>query len=314
MQKLRLLFIICFFLSCEIGNDIVSSSAKNIEEIKIYKDGNLETSELSIIIADSTFITAKFFRNNKKLNISNFTWHSNNINIASVTSAGKILGKNAGQTTIVATYNNITMSVLVSVVANMTDLAKIIISAPNKFTFSLNDTVRLFAKSYTLSNVEIFDKTYTWSSSNNNLASVNSKGLVTFLQAGSATIKATSESIESLGIVFTILDLNQTRTGSIESVSHGTSHKGTVTLKFISGVLTLVLGSDFQTVSGPDLHVTLASKKITYTSGDIDLGVLKSTSGMQTYTIPSNIKINDFAYVQVWCKAFNSVFCTAVLN
>jgi hypothetical protein len=120
------------------------------------------------------------------------------------------------------------------------------------------------------------------------------------------------------GPVFGSAELNNTmssssKMGSIVSISHGTSHKGTITLTEVTGGLTLSFGSDFQTVSGPDLVVTLSASASTYQSSDKVIASLKSISGSQMYAV-TGVDLSDYQYVQVWCRQANSVFCSAKLN
>ncbi len=64
--------------------------------------------------------------------------------------------------------------------------------------------------------------------------------------------------------------------------------------------------SDFSTTNGPDLHVYLANS--VNASSFIDLGLLKSTSGNQTYNISGNPSISNYKYVLIWCKQFSVFF------
>lgn len=64
--------------------------------------------------------------------------------------------------------------------------------------------------------------------------------------------------------------------------------------------------TDFSTTNGPDLHVYLASSVNATTF--IDLGLLKSTSGNQTYNITGNPSISTYKYVIIWCKQFGVFF------
>ena len=68
----------------------------------------------------------------------------------------------------------------------------------------------------------------------------------------------------------------------------------------------------FSSQDGPDLKV--------YLSKDIDakeyikLGELKSTSGTQSYNVPSNTDIAPFTYVHIWCERYTVVFARAEIK
>lgn len=63
---------------------------------------------------------------------------------------------------------------------------------------------------------------------------------------------------------------------------------------------------NFSTNNGPDLHVYLATTENANTF--IDLGLLKSVSGNQTYNISGNPNLANFKYVIIWCKQFSVFF------
>jgi len=66
---------------------------------------------------------------------------------------------------------------------------------------------------------------------------------------------------------------------------------------------------NFSVTRGPDLFVTA----ITKSGNRVTLGVLKGNAGNQNYTIPGSLDPDDIASIQIWCRAFNITFATAVL-
>ncbi|HCZ37003.1 MAG TPA: hypothetical protein DHV26_13870 [Cytophagales bacterium] len=97
--------------------------------------------------------------------------------------------------------------------------------------------------------------------------------------------------------------------GAIIGVNHTVS--GTATVYELDGQYTLVL-DPFQSQNGPDLKVYL-SKDIGAKSF-IRLGVLKSTTGKQSYALPANINLSEYPYAHIWCEAFSVEFARAMLN
>jgi hypothetical protein len=63
---------------------------------------------------------------------------------------------------------------------------------------------------------------------------------------------------------------------------------------------------NFFTTNGPDLHVYLATTADATTF--IDLGLLKATSGNQTYNMGGNPNLATYKYVIIWCKQFSVFF------
>ena len=74
---------------------------------------------------------------------------------------------------------------------------------------------------------------------------------------------------------------------------------------------TLVLDS-FMVNNGPDLHVYL-SKEL-QPLNFIDLGVLRSNSGVQVYSINGMPDFKDYKYALIHCQQFNHLFGSAILQ
>ncbi|RMG12377.1 MAG: electron transfer flavoprotein [Cyanobacteria bacterium J055] len=81
----------------------------------------------------------------------------------------------------------------------------------------------------------------------------------------------------------------------------------------------LVLDKTFETESGPDLTVVLV-RSPELTSPQLEegsyflLGELQANSGEQRYEIPSNVNLEDFGSVAIWCRQFNTTFGYANLS
>jgi hypothetical protein len=84
----------------------------------------------------------------------------------------------------------------------------------------------------------------------------------------------------------------------------------------------LVLDAAFSTSNqGPDLHVLLdtnSNAPKNYQGGAanrvINLGKLKSFSGMQRYAIPDGINLANYKSVVIWCRMANATFAHAPLS
>lgn len=63
---------------------------------------------------------------------------------------------------------------------------------------------------------------------------------------------------------------------------------------------------NFSTTNGPDLHVYLATTQ--NAASFIDLGLLKSTTGNQTYNISGNPNLATYKYIVIWCRQFSVFF------
>ena len=117
------------------------------------------------------------------------TWSSSDTSVASVDAAGLVSGVAGGTATIKATSNfdnSQSASVTVTVVAPA--VTSVTINQPNQ-TLTAPTTAQLTA---TVDAVGGADASVNWGTSDTNVATVNSSGLVTTVCAGTATITATS--------------------------------------------------------------------------------------------------------------------------
>ena len=124
------------------------------------------------------------------------TWTSSNENIASVSKNGLVKGLSQGEVTITATLN---------IDSNCKASIKIIVEqalTPSKIIINGSDSEIQWVGEDLLLNVDTepseASKLVTWSSSNEQVASVNQEGLVSFLSKGEVTIKATSKEDNSV--------------------------------------------------------------------------------------------------------------------
>jgi hypothetical protein len=103
------------------------------------------------------------------------------------------------------------------------------------------------------------------------------------------------------------------RAGRFQPVRHDARGVATV-IRLRGGGRVLTL-THFAVANGPDLRVYLAAGR-PRTEGDvrdhIDLGGLKGNEGDQQYRIPRGTRLDRYATVVVWCRAFSVLFASAV--
>jgi len=81
----------------------------------------------------------------------------------------------------------------------------------------------------------------------------------------------------------------------------------------------VTFSTNFRTSSGPRLRVYLSSAPAgsaerKYNDDIIDLGVLKSRTGAQSYTIPAGVNLSKYRTIVIWCAKFHVLFGTARLS
>src|SRR5204862_4177636 len=119
------------------------------------------------------------------------TWQSSNSAIASVNGSGLVSGVAAGgPVTMTATSEG--QSGTATVTATLAPVAAVTVT-PSAANIAITGTVQLTATPRDANGNPLTGRAINWSSSNNNIATVNGSGLVTGVTAGWATLTAASE-------------------------------------------------------------------------------------------------------------------------
>ena len=128
--------------------------------------------------------------------------------------------------------------------------------------------------------------------------------------------KAVSESLPTAASAAAFQPVSL-ESGSFHEGAHKTSGVATI-LQLPDGKRALRL-TNFATSNGPDVHVYLvaasdATDSDTVTkAGFVDLGSIKGNIGDQNYDVPSDVDLNKYRAVTIWCARFNVNFGTAPL-
>jgi hypothetical protein len=103
---------------------------------------------------------------------------------------------------------------------------------------------------------------------------------------------------------------------------HSVAHKsmGQAMIYQLAGGKRVLRFTNFETSNGPDVHVYLVAAKDASDSdtvkqaGFVELGSLKGNIGDQNYELASDLDLNKYRAVTIWCKRFGVNFATAPLN
>ena len=103
---------------------------------------------------------------------------------------------------------------------------------------------------------------------------------------------------------------------------HGVAHngKGNASVYQLSDGKRILRFSNFETSNGPDVHVYLVAandasdSEMVKKAGFREVGLLKGNIGDQNYELPSDLDLNKYRAVTIWCKRFSVNFATAPLN
>ena len=169
-------------------------SAENIGPVevdpgKIIKDTGVTLSESSVSVYEGDSVTVKATVQPENATYKTVTWSSDNDSIATV-SGGKITGVSAGKTKITATTksgNTASVNVTVKENPNIVNPTDITLD-PESLTLSEGGSASITA---TVSPSNATNKTVTWHSDNDSVATV-SNGKVTAVSQGTANITAST--------------------------------------------------------------------------------------------------------------------------
>jgi len=132
------------------------------------------------------------------------TWSSSNELVATVDNNGRITALSVGQTVISVLSNNISSTKVVTVINREVKPTAIDISGRNELEVAKSITLKINVTPYNSINSVV------WSSSNNDVASVNQEGIVTGISTGNVQITAVSTTCETIFATFNIKVVDNT--------------------------------------------------------------------------------------------------------
>lgn len=242
-------------------------------------------------------------------------WESSAPDIATIDADGLVSGLDVGQAMISAhTDDASSPPVLLTVVADPAAVARVVVT-PDTLLLSLGNNQALTAEAFNLNGDRLDGKTFTWASSNPQIASIDDGGTARALEPGTTQITATTDGVTSASTHLIVP--GRSRQGTFMGRA-GSSYviQGTATLEEVStGGLRLTFSSDFSTSSGPGLVVYL-SNSTTVGSGSFRVDDLRSASGEQDYFISGSTGVDLTTYnnVVIHCVPFNVTFGHAALQ
>ena len=323
-KPLYLFLAIALSMAGCIGTDEVQDTISSIdilppENATVVNDGNFAKvvgQEASLQVEAKSDLGGTFIAEP-----SNITWNSDNPAVASVSEEGVVSAIGVGTANITATFTSddgivLSDEISVSVAGNENAIVLIEVSSDNGLTvIAPGEELQLNGVALNASGIQVpsGSELLEWTSSDENVATVDQEGLVTGVSNGEVTITVSGS--EANGSIDLVVGESSTltRTASFQGLS-GYSTSGDATLETNSdGALTLRFAENFKAQNGPGLYVYLSNSPSQIT-GAIELDKLARTEGAQTYIVPANVGLTDFNHIVLYCKPFGVGFGTAPLS
>lgn len=157
----------------------ITTDYSDVEEVDVSpKNNNLDVGETRDLKAEVTPSTAK----------QDTSWSSSDEEIATVDSNGKVEAVAEGEATIIATADGVKGAATVNVTVPVVNVESVELS-PNSVDLEVDETQELEA---TVKPSDADDKSVSFSSNDEEVATVDSDGVVTAVSEGEATITVTT--------------------------------------------------------------------------------------------------------------------------
>lgn len=312
-KKLKFLFL-GFLVAC-VGTDEVEDKLTSLEIVTPDDVTSVNGSFAKLLGQEAQLSVIATTDLGGSFPFDAVTWESSNPNVATIDGAGLVATTAAGNTFITATAFDVTSEpVMVAVTQDLTSVAIVeITTAGNLMVIEAGESIQLSATPLNVQGEPIENVEIQWTSDRPEVATIDENGLATGISNGTVRISALAEG--GTGFIDLMVGTEQSlsRTGTFSGLN-GYRTSGGVTLgASADGSLTVNLANDFSAQNGPGLYLYLSNSSNTV-AGGLELGALRSTSGEDTYEVPSTVGLEDFNHVIVYCKPFGVGFGTAELS
>ncbi|WP_097515959.1 Ig-like domain-containing protein [Escherichia coli] len=157
-----------------------------LQATPFFQTVNITPVSPSIMVGETVQLSAGITMSKS---VSSFTWESDNDRIATVNDSGLVTGVNPGKVNITATDRETQLSASVEVTVNPIAVQSVTLT-PNSTSVEKGNTVSLTAN---IQPSNATNKAVTWTSKNEDKATVDQSGNVTGVEVGTAIIEVTTE-------------------------------------------------------------------------------------------------------------------------
>ena len=281
-------------------NELASISLDNFDEIQRLGS----TGTIMVIARTAT---------GNSVEVSSFDFNSSNPDVISIDSQGNFEALSIGESSISVSSESITSQVINVSVIDPDIAVNISINAPSNIV-TLNETLQL---GFTATNgfSEEISPEVTWSSSNEEIVTVDQNGLVSGLGEGIATITVVTDNNIAASIAIMVEGSNS-RVASFQGINGYRASGSAMLVRNIVGDIFLEIGEDFSVSAGPGLFLYVSntsSGRITLSEGIQVIPDRLTSSGViagrsfNLTAINPNITLDSFSHVVIVCVPFGGI-------
>ena len=252
----------------------VSSTCKVTVVIPLAESISLSLTSWSGKVGESVILTATVLP--EDATDKTVTWASSDESVATVDSEGKVAAVSLGEAIITATCGSVSATCKVTVVTTLVESISLSLTS---WSGKVGESVTLTA---TLLPDDATDKTVTWASSDDSVATVDAEGKVRAVSLGEATIKATSGNVSATCKVTVVA----TPIESIHLSASSWSGKVGETIKLTANVL-------------PD---DATDKTVTWTSGDASVATVDAEGKVTAVSLGETVITASAGNVSATCS------------
>ena len=202
------LTLVCLWLSGCVGTDLINDSTTSIPARIV-----IDPSSAAVQTGNTVAFQATFYDTIGGIVPGTvFQWTSLNPAVASIDENGVAAGNQPSQAMIMASVAETTSEpALLTVVADPNQVARVVVT-PDSGQLRIGESLQFTAAALNLNGGVLVGKTFTWRSSDSNIANIANGGLATANASGAITIVATTDGIDSVPAHLQVL--GQSRTGT----------------------------------------------------------------------------------------------------
>lgn len=312
MMKRYLYLCLLYLMYGCIGTDVLDDEIRPAVLTVTAEDNTIR-----LLVGEQAQLQVSYLNEYGIPELINPDWHIGDNNIIQVDNSGLLEALSRGQTSVYATYKEVSSQLIaVNVSGSTSEVSQVVITAP-KTTIDLGEQLQLTATAFNFLDEEIDSTTpVTWTVDNTSIATVSTSGVLEGLQKGEVKVTATIDGISSQPITIQV--------GPAELIAmfkgNGGYHaEGTAMLtKDENGDIILSLGNDFKTdfALGTYIYLSNSTSGSATKSAGLELGEI-TTNGAVEFNVTAAepaTTLYSYQYVIVLCKPAAITFGFADFN